>query len=109
MGSIDLHQSAGLCAQPEASQDNPQNLSTARTTMPCYVYQTFFSHPHKKEKKRSGYARLPQHYKGLVHFMNQKKFQIHSGWGCKLAHMIYFEANSHWSITFLFPDRVMIT
>jgi len=48
MGSIDLHQSAGLCAQPEATQDNPQNLSTTRTTVLCYVYQT---HPHTKEKK----------------------------------------------------------
>jgi len=51
MGSIVLHQSAGLCAQPEAAQDNPQNLSTARTTMPCYVYQTLFPHPHTQEKK----------------------------------------------------------
>jgi len=58
MGLIDLHQSAGLCAQPETSQDNPQNLSTARTTVLCYVYQTFFLYPHTKEKKWSGYARL---------------------------------------------------
>jgi len=58
MGSIDVHQSAGLCALPEAAQDNPQNLSTARTTVLCYVYQTLFPHPRTKEKKRSGYARL---------------------------------------------------
>ena len=32
MGSIDLHQSAGLCAQPEAAQDNLRNLLTAITT-----------------------------------------------------------------------------
>jgi len=50
MGSIDLYQSAGLCAQPEATQDNPQNLSTARTTVLFYVYQTLFPHPHTKEK-----------------------------------------------------------
>ena len=66
MGSIDLHQSASLCAQPEAAQDNPQNLSTARTTVLCYVYQTFFSHPHTKEKKkRSGYTRLRHPSAGL--------------------------------------------
>ena len=34
MDSIDLHQSAGLCAQPEAAQDNPQNLLTARINIP---------------------------------------------------------------------------
>ena len=51
MGSIDLHQSTGLCAQPEAAQDNPQNLSTARITMPCYVYRTLFSPPTHKRKK----------------------------------------------------------
>jgi len=50
MGSIDLHQSAGLCAQPEAAQDNPQNLLTARTTVLCYVYQTFFSLPTHTQK-----------------------------------------------------------
>jgi len=55
MGSIDLHQSAGLCAQPEAAQDNPQNLSTARTTVLCYVYQTHFFPTHT-EKKKSGLA-----------------------------------------------------
>ena len=38
-------------------------LLTARTTVPCYVYQTLFLHPHTKEKKRSGYARLKQIYK----------------------------------------------
>jgi len=60
MGLIDLHQSAGLCAQPEVAQDNPQNLLTARTTVQCYVYWTHFSPPtHKrKEKKWSGYTRL---------------------------------------------------
>ena len=58
MGSIDLHQSAGLCAQPETAQDNPQNLLTARTTVLCYVYQTLFPHPPTNEKKRSGYVRL---------------------------------------------------
>jgi len=47
MGSIDLHQSAGLCAQPEAAQDNPQNLSTA-SAMLCLPYH--FPHPHTKEK-----------------------------------------------------------
>ena len=51
MGSIDLHQSTNLYAQPEAAQDNPQNLSTARTTVPCYVYQTLFPLPHTNEKK----------------------------------------------------------
>jgi len=51
MGLIDLHQSAGLCAQPEAAQDNPQNLVTARTTVLCYVYQTLFSPPTHKRKK----------------------------------------------------------
>ena len=51
MGSIDLHQSAGLCAQPEAAQGNPQNLSTTTTTVPCYVYQTLFSPTHTQKKK----------------------------------------------------------
>ena len=49
-GQIDLHQSAGLCAQPEAAQDNPQNLSTARTTV---FTRLFFPHPHtEKERKK---------------------------------------------------------
>ena len=54
MGSIDLHQSAGLSAQPEATKDYPHNLSTARTTVLCYVYQTLFSpstHTHTHTKK----------------------------------------------------------
>jgi len=55
MGLIDLHQSAGFCAQPEAAQDNPQNLLIARTTVLCYVYQTLFSPPTHK-KKKSGLA-----------------------------------------------------
>ena len=54
MGSIDLHQSAGLCAQPEAAQGNPQNLSTTTTTVPCYVYQTLFPPP--THKRKSGLA-----------------------------------------------------
>jgi len=51
MGSIDLHQSAGLCLQPEDAQDNPQNLSTARTTV--IFTRPFFPHPCTKEKKWS--------------------------------------------------------
>ena len=47
MGSIDLHQSAGLSLQPEAAQGIPQNLSTGRAS---YIYQT---HPHTKIKKQS--------------------------------------------------------
>ena len=35
MGSIIYtNQHAGLCAQPEATQDIPRNLSTARTNIP---------------------------------------------------------------------------
>ena len=56
MGSIDLHQSAGLCVQPEAAQGSPQNLSTARTTVLCYVYQTDFFPTHTQKKKKSGLA-----------------------------------------------------
>jgi len=72
MGSIDLHQSAGLCAQPEAAQDNPYNLQLYQNNgaMLC-LPDPFFPHPHRKEKKQSGYARLLQHYKGLEHFVNQ--------------------------------------
>ena len=74
MGLIDPHQSVGLCAQPEATQDNPQNLSTARTTVLCYVYQTLFPHPHTKEKKRSGYARLD---KGIdVYLLDELVLQL---------------------------------
>jgi len=52
MGLINLHQSAGRYLQPEAAQDNPENLSTARTTVPCYVYQTLSPHPTHKRKKK---------------------------------------------------------
>ena len=46
----DLRQSAGLCLQSEATQENPQNLSTARTIVLCYVYQTLFpTHTQKKK------------------------------------------------------------
>ena len=55
-GSIDLRQSAGLCVQPEAAQDNPQNLSTTRTTVLCYVYQTLFFLTHMQKKKSGGMA-----------------------------------------------------
>jgi len=55
----DLHQSAGLYLQSEATQENPQNLSTARTAVLCYVIDRF-PHPHTKEK--SGLAmRGPNH------------------------------------------------
>jgi len=48
MGSIDLHQSAGLSLQPEAAQGIPQNLSTAIFTRPTHT---------QKIKKQSGYVR----------------------------------------------------
>ena len=55
MGSINPHQSAGFCAQPEATQDNPQNLSTARTTVAIqFLPDPFF--PTHARKKKSGLA-----------------------------------------------------
>ena len=51
MGSIGLHQSAGLCLQPEAAQENSQNLLSARTKVPCYVYQTLFFRTYTQRKK----------------------------------------------------------
>jgi len=63
MDSIDLHQSAGLCAQPEAAQDNPQNLSTARTNSEQqYVYQTLFFPTHAQ---KSGYVTLTYFWKSF--------------------------------------------
>ena len=51
MGSIDLHQLAGLCLQPEAAQDNPQNLYRLPEQQ-CYAMFTRpFSPTHTQKKK----------------------------------------------------------
>ena len=55
MGSINLHQSAGLCAQPEAVQDNPQICRLPEQQ--CYAIclpDPFF--PTHTQKRKSGLA-----------------------------------------------------
>ena len=60
MGSIDLNQSAGLYLQPEATHENPQNLSGLPEQQCHAIFTTPFPHPHTKEKKRSGLATRDQ-------------------------------------------------
>ena len=49
MGSIDLHQSAGHCAQPETAQDNPQICQLPEQ---CHAMFTRpFSPAHTQKKK----------------------------------------------------------
>ena len=63
MGSIDLHQSAGFCAQPEAAQDNPESIDCQNNSaMLCLPDPFFPTHTQKKKKRWSGYARLMAYY-----------------------------------------------